>query len=326
MKSSTTVRTETRVVRPFLGLEHAEELVSQTQLQIGNSKFAAGTIVLPNHRLKERGFVLHLNVKKQDLIKACEEASVSPKNVQYIVFATSKMLRVSTLIYEYSLDSSREPESELHIDELADDELSRLVFLDSTGFDLYAVLMLANSDKEKALKPSRVGTWLSKAQFSIKPEVDVSSFAPEPLSDSVKVQFGLPRDCFSYIYLAENLLLTEDLSEVVTVYLDPEVLNLLLIDETDDVSKQIQISLVMQTIETILIGIVRALEEDGLTLDDLSTESGAIRFLDQLSANLKSTSEDLVDSVVSNPASIRASLEAHFKYRAIIEQLLKGGQ
>lgn len=325
-KFTNTVRTETRVIRPFLGLERAEELATRSELKIGNSKFGCGSVILPNHRIKERGFVFLPNLKKQDLLDACKAASVTPQNVSYVVFASSKMHRVSISIYEYPLDSKRELETELHLDDLAESELSRLVFLDSTGFDLYAVLILVNTEKEKALKPSQVGTWLCKSQFSIKPEVDVSSFAPEPLSDAVKEQFGLPKDCFSYVYLAENLLQSEDLSEVVTVYLDPEVLNLLLIDETDDVSKQIQTSLVIQTVETVVQGIVRFMEEDGLALSDLDLSSGVLRFLEQLSANMRISTEDLIDISTGNFSLLRARLESYFKYRSINEQLLKGGQ
>jgi DNA-binding PucR family transcriptional regulator len=126
--------------------------------------------------------------------------------------------------------------------------------------------------------------------------------------------------------LADNLLQADDLSEVVTVYLDSEILNLLLIDESDEVSKQMQASLVIQTIETVVHGISQSLRDDGQSISELSDEVGAFRFMAQLSSNLKVSMEEIIQFSLSNPAILRAKLESQFKIRTLNEQLLKGGQ
>jgi hypothetical protein len=319
-------RTETRIVRPFIGLELAEELTLRSILKIGNSPYSPGTIMLPAHKLKERGFILQTNFDSTDLMTACKSAGIKPKDVIYQVFASSRMLRVSTLIYEYSIESDKDISAEINIDDESSSEFDRLVFLDSTGFDLHCVITLTKSSDAKALTPRRVGTWISKCTFSVKPEIDMSSFAPEPLSDLIKSQFHLPKDAYSFVYLADNLLQADDLSEVVTVYLDSEILNLLLIDESDEVSKQMQASLVIQTIETVVHGISQSLRDDGQSISELSDEVGAFRFMAQLSSNLKVSMEEIIQFSLSNPAILRAKLESQFKIRTLNEQLLKGGQ
>lgn len=320
------LRTESRVIRPFKGLNAANKVLDRVQLKQGQKLFSPGTIILPTIKLKEQHFSLVLDTEHDDFISACTQAGLNPDHVTLFVFANSRTLRKSTLIFEMALNEARKVPKEIEIEDTYGDELSRYVFHDSAGFQVVAALVLNQSLQPKPLKIHKVGTFLAKTSFVLKPEEDLSSFAPEPLTDMLRADFNLPKSCMSYIYLQETILSTEDLSESITVYLDSEILNLLLIDESDQVSKHIQVALAIQTLEALLMGISRALEKDGLEYSDLSENSGSISFLQKLSGDLRLSIEELLSLCQRDPSKLRSQLEDKFKVQTLVEQLLKRGQ
>jgi len=322
----TVVRTETRFVRPFVGLGQSEELIERAILKQGSSEYTYGPVVLPGHKIREGSFQIVTNVKLEELKSACKAAKVPPDSTKYVVFANSRSLRKSTLIFEQSIADDRKFPDLIEVEDAYNDELSRYVFKDTAGFLLTVALVVVEELPRKALVASQAGTFLARGTFSIKPEEDFSNFSPEPLTDLLREQFGLPKNSLTYIHLGEGLLQAEDISEVVTVYLDTDVLNLLLQDESDGSSKLVQTNLAIQTVETLTRAIKQELDSDGLSIDDLGVESGGHHFLAKLSDEFHKEMQEVLDMAVEDSQRFHSFLESRFKSLETTENLLKGAQ
>lgn len=322
----TIVRTETRLVRPFVGLSQCEDLIEKTILKQGLTEFSFGPVVLPSHKIKEGHFVLHTNTNIDELVAACKEARVPSDSVKYVVFANSRTLRKSTLIFEQTLDADRKFPTQIEIEEPEDDDFSRYVFKDSAGFTVTVALVVAEDLPAKALVAHLPGTFLARGNYSIKPEEDFSNFSPEALTDILRVQFGIPKSSMTYTNIGEGLLQAEDLSEVVTVYLDSDVLNLLLQDESDEASKLIQTNLAIQTVETLTRAIKQEMLADGLSVEELNPEGGCFFFLSKLSDDLKLGAQEILDMVIDDYPRFHSFMEGRFNSQKITEDLLKGSQ
>jgi|GEM_PF-3327190 len=322
----TVVRTETRLIRPFIGIGESEELIQRVVLKQGSSEYSYGPVVLPGHQIKEGNFQITTNVKMDELIAACNAAHVPPDSTKYVVFANSRSLRKSTLVFEQSITDDRKFPDTIEIEDTYDDELSRYVFKDTAGFFITVALVVAEDLPRKALVASQAGTFLARGTFSIKPEEDFSNFSPEPLTDLLREQFSLPKNSMTYIDIGEGLLQAEDLSEVVTVYLDTDVLNLLLQDESDEASKIIQTNLAIQTVEALTRAVKQELDADGLGIDDLAVESGGYHFLSKLADDFHKDIQEVLDMASMEPHQFHSFLEARFKTLETTEDLLKGAQ
>lgn len=321
-----TVRTETRIIRPFSGLSGAQDLLDNLKLRQGSRTYSPGTVVLPSAKLREQSFSIVVDAEEQDFIQVCKQAKIDSDKVTLYVYANSRTLRKSTIILDIPISQAKRIPKEIEIQDEFGDELSRYVFLDSNGFQLNVALVLNSELEPKALKIHKVGTFLARTSFTIKPEEQLTSFAPEPLTDALRKDFELPKNCMTYVYVSESVLSTEDLSETVTVYLDTDILNLLHLDEGDEVSKHIQTNLAIQTIETIIYAIINGLREDGRHFSELAENSAAVQFLNKLSADLGLNSQDLSVFAENDPSRLRSLLEGRFKLQNLVESMLKRSQ
>jgi hypothetical protein len=118
-------------------------------------------------------------------------------------------------------------------------------------------------------------------------------------------------------------LVIEDLSDGVQVYLDEDVLNLLLQDETDGMAKAIQTQLAVTTISSITQFIAQELKSENLILEDLGEDIGANRFIRKLASDAKIAPEDLLDMALTKSNHLVSLVESRFNLSNAIERLLK---
>jgi hypothetical protein len=115
----------------------------------------------------------------------------------------------------------------------------------------------------------------------------------------------------------------EDLSDGVQVYLDEDVLNLLLQDETDGMAKAIQTQLAVTTISSITQFIAQEIKREGMQFEDLGEDVGANRFIRKLASDSKMAPEDLLVLALSKPNHLVSLIESRFNLSNAIERLLK---
>jgi hypothetical protein len=314
------IRSESRVVRPFSGLEHATELLRSSQILIDSSSHSSGTVVLPDSQFKSAILKFDTGTTLKELQKACKAANVPPKSTKYVLLARSRMLRRSTLVYEHTI--SREGFDEtFEIDRLAED---KFVFNDQTGFKLTAALVLCETLTPKPLQVTDAGTWLASSHFNIRPQNDKSSFSPLPLDKAAREKFGLRPGTYSYIDIQDDLLVLDDLGSAITAYLDEDVLNLLLSNESDSTSEAVQTQFAIQTLFAITQAISLEMDSQQCELQDLSSDSAALNFIMRLSEECKVDANDVLEQALRNQSSLTSLIESKFNYAKKIGKLLKG--
>jgi hypothetical protein len=313
------IRSESRTVRPFEGLSLAEEIFSRTVLLIDNKEHESGSLLIPGSQVKTGNFALKTNTDLSELQKACDDAGVPHESARYVIYARSRMLRKSTIIYDHPLNRKDFLDT-VEIDRMNED---KLVFGDQSGFEISSALIVWDVLEKKPLKVSEPGTWLGRSRFKIRPESDFSSFSPLHLDKLTRERLRLREGTYSHIEIQDDILVIEDLSDGVQVYLDEDVLNLLLQDETDGMAKAIQTQLAVTTISSITQFIAQELKSENLILEDLGEDIGANRFIRKLASDAKIAPEDLLDMALTKSNHLVSLVESRFNLSNAIERLLK---
>lgn len=314
------IRTESRVIRPYLGLEEASKAFSSTKLLIDGKEFEPGSIVLPESQMKSASISLVTGTNLKDLRNACDSAGVPHKSAQYVLVGWSRMFRKSSVVYAHNLSSSNFKEL-IEIDRLNED---RFIFNDNSGYELVAALILMEENKAKPLQVKLPGTWLGSTKFRLRPQNDLSSFSPLPLDKHIREKFGLKSGTYAYIDIQEDLLDLEDLGDAVVAYLDEDVLNLLLTNESEIMSIAIQTQFAVQTLFVIAKEISKEMNSSDVQLQDINPESGALRFIMRMSEECKIDANDLLEFALKNESVLSAHLESRFGLASKIQKLLKG--
>lgn len=314
------IRSESRIVRPFIGLDQAASTFFDIKLLIDGQEFDPGTVVIPDSQIRSANVSLQTGTTLQALRQACDKAGVPHKSAKYVLVARSRMLRRSSSVYEHTISSSNFDEI-INIDRLTAD---RFVFKDQSGFVLIAALILKEGIASKPLQVHLPGTWLGSAKFTVRPQNDQSSFSPLPLDKAVREKFGLRTGTYSYIDMQEELLSLDDLSDGVIAYLDEDVLNLLLTDESESVPIAIQTQFAVQTLFAIAKQISQEMAARPSELQDLESDSGALRFILRMASECKIDANDLLEMAKSNESLLLSLIESKFGLANKIEKLLKG--
>jgi hypothetical protein len=313
------IRSESRVVRPFQGLGRAEKIFERTKLLVDGHEHETGSLLLPASQVKTSNLAVKTGTDIAELRSACKEAGVPPESARYVIFARSRMLRKSALIYDHPINHNDFDEI-VEIDRLSEE---KLVFGDQSGYEISIALIVADLLPQAPLQVSDPGTWLGRSRFRIRPESDFSSFSPLHLDKLTRERLDLREGTYSHIDIQDDLLILEDLSDGVQVYLDEDVLNLLLQDESDGMAKAIQTQLAVNTIAAITQYIAQEIKRDGITLSDVGEDIGASRFINKLAADVKMDPEDLLEMGLNKTNHLVSLIESRFNLSNSIERLLK---
>jgi hypothetical protein len=93
------------------------------------------------------------------------------------------------------------------------------------GCDIDVYVCLSSTLPRKPLKPSRKGTWLGRARFSIRTELGELGLSPIPLTAEKRKELGLGESTSRYVRIEEpEDLLAERLDESIALYVDDGVL------------------------------------------------------------------------------------------------------
>jgi hypothetical protein len=314
------IRSESRVARPYIGLELAEQVISSAKLVVDGIDFDSGSVTLPDAQIKTASISLNTGTSLDELRKACDLAGVPHSSVKYMLIGRSRMFRRSSVVYEHTI-AEKNFDTIIEIDRLEED---RFVFNDNSGFTLIAALVLIEENQGKPLQVKNPGTWLGSAHFRIRPQNDFTSFSPVALDKNIRDKFGLKSGTYSYIDINEELLELEDLGDGVVAYLDEDVLNLLLTDESETVSIAIQTQFAVQTLFTIAKQICQEMKTGNRELQELSPESGALRFILRIAEECKIDANDLLELVDKNESKFQSIIESKFGLAAKVQKLLKG--
>jgi hypothetical protein len=301
-------RSESALIRPFINLHHADAPLENVRLLVGDAEHEPGAVVLPEEELA--GARLAVMLPEPDNIRAAVEKTPVPVvDCGLVVLATGRTHRATHVILQHYLRIA-DYDSELLLDRSKAD----LVLNDRAGFTLTVAVVLLNGLVPEPLRPHMAGTWLARRDFRVSVEQSETSFSPEELTQAIREHHGLPEGSLRYVHV-EGVLDEEELSDAVRVYVDADVLSLLLANPTDSSALQMQIELAIHATEMVAIAISRELSEGGEpTPEALEVYPAALRFFQNLARTLK-TDLAAALALADEPSRLRAHLEAAFDAR-----------
>lgn len=313
------VRSETRTIRPFQNILTFSDLFDNTVIDVDEVDYPAGVILLPATKLRAAQLKLKLNVDLVLLKSLIKKSNFSEKELSLVIFARSNTHRRAIILMNETIGELTDLD-DFEIDRL---QFERIVFADEGGFQIIIGLILNKAKSPKPLEVWRPGTWLSKTDFKFKPEVEFSNFSPLPLTKAIRERFDLKAGTYTYIDFSEDILSSEELNDSITFYLDEDVLNLLLTDETDKLAVALQFQLAVQTISSIIAFLSNQLKAEGLEFSDLNPESGAARFINKVALDCQTNVNELIERARVDIAYLNSLIESRFKLSSVIEKALK---
>jgi hypothetical protein len=218
-------------------------------------------------------------------------------------------LRIADYDVEFALDRSE----------------ADLILNDVNGFTVTVAIALLTAHSFAPLRPHIPGTWLARRMFMVSPERDETSFSPEALTPQIRDHYGLPAGTMRYIRIeTDDLMEEEHIGDAVRVYVDPDVLSLLLANPTDSVSVQMQVELAIQATTAVAAAVVNELRDDNGKVDatGLDDHDAAKRFIDTLATTLKIGVADVLNLATEAPL-LSSHLEAAFGLRRATVSMLK---
>lgn len=314
---TSTTRSETALIRPYAQIDDADSPLESVRLLVGEVSYEPGAVVLPDDQL---GAELRLVLPPPQVLKEAVARTIVPAvDCGLVVVASARSHRISAVL----LNEYLKPEAwteELVLNRSSAD----MVLNDKGGFSLTVAVVLLHDLEPAPLRPHMAGTWLARRGFNVAPERDETSFAPEELTDEIREFHQLPKDALRYIDVGDWQA-AEVLSDQVHVYLDAQVLNLLYANPDETTGIQMQIELAVQSWETVAATIARELASDGAqpSANSLDAYTAARSFFENLASNLELTVADVLSFALSEPARLRAHLEAAFGMRAATTAALK---
>jgi len=317
------VRTETYTVRPFLGLESADEALKGVRLAIGEEVHDPGSAVLSDYALTQEPLVLNLPDSAEYLRKAVEATKVPDVDCGLVVFASAQGLRTSVIIFRRSLNLDDFP-SKLTIDRA----MAPLVLSNKSGFKLTVALVLLNELQPHSLQPHAAGTWLARRDFRFSPERDDSIFSPDPLSEETRKYLDLPAGTLSFVDVPESVINSDSIADEVKVYLDEDTLNTLLRNPSDPWSRQLETDLAAHTLNVIAQSMIRAIQSERntnrVTESEISGYPRVAEFFKTLASRLNRDVNSVV-KIAHEPDRLRAEIQSVFGLRLLTESALREG-
>lgn len=317
------VRTERYTIRPFRGLESADSALKNVVLTVDGQDQKPGSVVLSDDALAKASLALKLPGSAVDLRKAVDETRVPDVDCCLVVLATANGLRTSAILFRKALHEDDFPEI-FSIDR----DAAPLILRNKSGFKITVAIALLNELQPQELRPHTAGTWLARRDFRVGPELDVSLFTPEPLTEATRTWLKLPEGTLSYVDVPDSVITSESIGDEVKVYLDEDTLNTLLRNPTDPLSRQIQTDLAATTLNVVAQTMVRAIQLETETFTVTEAEVGAYpavaSFIKTLAGRL-GRDVGTVIRLAQESDRLRAEIQSAFGLRASTARALREG-
>lgn len=318
------VRSEPRTVRPYQLPPELSGYLDETCLRIGDTVLEPGT-----HKLDESALTMgELNLELPDqgttLIEAVRAADLEPEDVHLVVLAYARPLRRCRVLLRTPVDAPVDGPFRVGRD------VDELLFGSHRGFDLRAALVLAHEQPRRPLRVWQAGTWLSRADFGVRPEARRSALNPALLTKEIRQQFKLPAETLWWIRMnasGEDLLQSGSLEEAVSIYLDEQVYNMMIEEDDDPVGMFLQSLMgvdVLMDVATAVVGAARDVMGGEVSFSDLEPWTFPRQTLGQIAATIDRPTLTVFDWAASGGSELRVHLQSAFGATSISKAALKG--
>lgn len=318
------MKSEPRTVRPFVGIGAADEAMEKVRFVVNGDEHEAveggpGNLVLADGDLASATITLCLP-DVEEVRAAVEKTGVPVGDCAFFVLARGRTHRASAALFAGYLHKATIP-TELDVDR----DKFPLILRDRSGFNLIVAVVLMHNNTPEPLRPTMPGTWLCRRDFRITPERDESSFSPEPLTDALRTEYGIPGGTTSFIKIEDNLETAEPISEAVRVFVDEKVLNTLHASPNEPLAKYIQTDLAVTTMVTVGQTAYQRIAKPGVTVTEAELDAypGVKLFFANVATALGRSIEEAL-AMCTQPDVLRTHLADAFGSLKATNTALKG--
>ncbi len=318
------VRSEPRTVRPYQLPPELAAYLDACVLRVGDVALDPGNHKLDDSLMATDDLELQLPEAGAPLSEFVRAADLDPDDVRLVVLAYARPMRRCRIIM--SVPASEPIASSLLIDR----DVDELLFGSQRGFDLRVALLLAREQPRRPLRVWQPGTWISRADFGIRPEARRSALNPALLTKDIRKQFGVPDETLWWIRLnaaGEDLLQIGSVEEAVSIYLDEQVYNMIIEEDTDPVGMFLQSLLgvdVLMDVATALVGAARDVLGGEVSFSDLEPWPFPRQTYGQIAATIGCPTLTVFDWAAAGGSELRSHLQAAFEVLSISKAALKG--
>ena len=324
------MNTETRIIRPFAINGGFQSALANSQVRVGQYECEAdGRITLEDGNDLAKSEIeirwspnTGIDHFAESLIAAARQAEIDLPNLTLLVTAYTGYLRISSVMFERSLDQLTDLPPETLIDQNGFQNPFGAVH---HGATVTISIVLNSQLPESPLKPSRIGTWLAKSTFTLAVHSTATLFAPVPLDDEMRDRLRIPRSSLRYVDIGDHdPLRPYDDTDAPEYYVDSDLLERLNRTDRSRSSRSVQRQLVLDFISAIVWECSRRLNGPDYAGMTVSNESLAYRIMEL--ADSRTMDDERVVAhlgvVRSNPSRFLALVENALEMKRAYSTLL----
>jgi hypothetical protein len=312
-----TIKSETKVIRPFLGAYDIRSAFNSVAFHLGQSDPDPLKEVrhISNYTIEEEPY-LSLNISDAELKKITKATSIDIKYLRLVAWATvDSAKKIFPLVSIKAPDISEQ--SELPISKKIIEYASR-----KGGVVVSVALVLSEELIEEPLRPSRYGQWLAKKDFKfISFDDDSSKIDIQELNDDVRARFAIPEGVAYFVDLSESAALAEPdgtLKESMTIYFESDSLHRL--RRSSKSSEAVQVVLLSQIIPDLILSSLKTAEITSFV--DIPDESPLSNFLRNIAKSTKLKPEEIFLAAATNQQRFKTLVQSDIQtVRALREMI-----
>jgi hypothetical protein len=326
------IRSEQRVIRPFLGLDAYEGFLRPIHVWVNRRQLKIDKDYLDETLFADLNIQLDLKVNTGEVLVAANDTGLRPDQLSFAVIAYGNTFKRSEVLRSWNLEHDQIEETlSFHTSDLPE------IFGDSFGgFNLVFAVILNSERPSIPLQVSTPGTWLTKREVQVRPERSVSFFAPTPMNLAKKKDFELSAKALLYIQEGpESIQYATTVEQALTVWVDEETL--LSLSNNNNPAADVAAMLLARTaigavIE--LIGrVVNARDFDAkafiLELNEEGSDERVLTRFVRRAHKVLGNNEDweaTLDALKSDPQLVASKIEAQADLKSELRKALARGE
>jgi hypothetical protein len=303
------LRTESRVIRPFSGIESFDGLLRGVSLTVNGQSSLNDKHSLDESQFNDLNLAFEISLKPVEIGLAAAEIFAKVDDLDLVVIAYGKTFKNAEVIRRWNLAQDEiEPGFTFHSSDMPD-----VIEDNFGGFHFVFAIVLAEERAQEPLKVYQAGTWLVKKEFAFTPNRDTSLFAPSPMDSDMKVELKIPKKTLIYIQEGEERIdFAAQVQDAVKVWVDSDLLSSLE-RQNSPASEVVQMLLGRTAIGAVVDLIGKVIEDKDFDVN-------------RLAENLSSRREDSEDTVLEKFVRRAHKVLKNAEYAETIEELRADAQ
>lgn len=312
------IKSETKVIRPFLGAHDVRTALNCVELHLmQNDPEALKEVRFVSDMEEDGAPYINLNLTEDDLKKVSTATKIDSKNIALLIWGSMDSAKRSFPIFD-------SPVSSVH--KLAEINLPKNLFEYAHrrgGVVISVALILSKQLPPTDLRPSKLGQWLVKKDFKLVGFDDDSSKVDiQELTPDIRKKFSIPEGAAYFVDLSESATLAEPhgaLKDAMTIYFEADSLQRL--RRATKASDAVQIMILSQIIPDLILSSIKRAEIS--QFNEIDTTSPLFSLLKNVSKSTKTREEDVFSAILTSPERFKTFIQADIQAIRAIKEMIR---